>query len=443
VAVSTVCVAVAGFGLDYIVTRETATQGFDGAIRTAVNSNYIKLVLGAVGLGCAVLLVGVSGYPLPVIVSTGLLGAAALVNLITRTAQALFRGAERMAPVARSMLMERAFVAVAGGTIVLAGGTFIPLSTVFLLGALIALGYLSILLRRRGLAFLARGSFREAWSAALASVPLGIAAVSAMLLSRLDVTLLAFMKDGVAVALYGVAYRLFESTLFLSWAFGVALYPMFARLASADQPDALRERYVLALKVCAAALFPLALCTALYADAIVGIVFGDTYSEAATPLQLLSPAVAIYGWYMVGNYVQAAQHLQRQIGYIAVLVLTVNLVLNVALIPRFSFSGAAAAMTASQVLLTTLTLLSTRNSLRLRLAPRVVLGPFLACAPFALSRVLLGESVEAFLLGVVGYVIVLAWIESALYSGDTRIALRVMGWVPSSKSSYADGRKWR
>ena len=50
-----------------------------------------------------------------------------------------------------------------------------------------------------------------------------------MILFRIDTVMLAAYESDAVVGNYGAAYRLFESTLFLSWAVGAAVYPVYSR----------------------------------------------------------------------------------------------------------------------------------------------------------------------------------------------------------------------
>ena len=63
-----------------------------------------------------------------------------------------------------------------------------------------------------------------------AAVPTGIASFFSYALARIDAVILSIMThDSVVVGRYGAAYRIFDATLFVSWALGLALFPLLSR----------------------------------------------------------------------------------------------------------------------------------------------------------------------------------------------------------------------
>ena len=68
------------------------------------------------------------------------------------------------------------------------------------------------------------------------SAPFAVQDVFGALLFRLDAVILSLMATEAAVGRYGAAYRLLESTLFISWALNGAFVAMYAYLGRDTEP---------------------------------------------------------------------------------------------------------------------------------------------------------------------------------------------------------------
>ena len=126
-----------------------------------------------------------------------------------------------------------------------------------------------------------------------AALPIGLAGVFAVVLFRVDTAMLAVFESKDVVGEYGAAYRLLETTLFLSWSVGAAVYPVYSRLSPSSEP---RVGFVFerSLKLVVALTLPLAAGALVLADPLIQALFGAGYDDAATALQLLAPAIALY-----------------------------------------------------------------------------------------------------------------------------------------------------
>ena len=67
-----------------------------------------------------------------------------------------------------------------------------------------------------------------------AAAPIGLAGLFGIVLFRIDMVMLAAFEPHEVVGRYGAAYRLFETTLFLSWAVGAARHRPTGRLPGRD-----------------------------------------------------------------------------------------------------------------------------------------------------------------------------------------------------------------
>jgi O-antigen/teichoic acid export membrane protein len=219
---------------------------------------------------------------------------------------------------------------------------------------------------------------------------------------------------------YGAAYRLLESTLFLSYAFVSALLPTLARLSG----PRLREAYEVGMKLVAAALLPVGTVFVVFAEPIVELLYSDQYAAAIGTMRLLGAAAALYGVAYLSSYVLIAQS-----RHLAVLpwatggVLAVNVGLNLILIPRYSYDGAAAVTSISEALLAAVFVFYARRVAGPISVGRVLAGPVTGCAAIAGVAAIAGATVATLLVAAAAYLLVLAAVERRLFPSDVRLLL--------------------
>ncbi len=180
------------------------------------------------------------------------------------------------------------------------------------------------------------------------SLPLGATLIINYLYFRLDVLLLAILRDTDAVAIYGLAYRVLEGLMVFPMYFMLALFPEIARL-SADRArvDAIVVAALAAMEVIA---LPLVALGIVFADDIVTVIGGTDFADAASVLRILMLALGLS--YVNGVYGNALLALGRQDAFFrwSLVILGFNLVANLVLIPPFGVEGAAVAVVLSEAL---------------------------------------------------------------------------------------------
>ncbi len=115
----------------------------------------------------------------------------------------------------------------------------------------------------------------------IAASPVGVASVLSLLMFRVDTAILAFLESDAVVGAYGAAFRLFEATLFLSWAVTTAVYPVLARLSTTSRPS-VGEVFDGSLKLVVALTLPLGVGMAILSEPIVHLVFGQQFDELSS-----------------------------------------------------------------------------------------------------------------------------------------------------------------
>ena len=170
--------------------------------------------------------------------------------------------------------------------------------------------------------------------------------VVAMLVSvpgRLDVVLLSKITTETEVAVYTVAYGLFQACLLVSLAYNQAVYPV---LSAASKTS--RALFVSVAEdsiqwmTCLALFFALALNFS--AELVIKGVYGPEYADSVLVLRIL--AWALVAWFLNMPLTRSiyASGNQRVSPRVAAVSLGVNLALNLWLIPTYGARGAAIAV---------------------------------------------------------------------------------------------------
>jgi O-antigen/teichoic acid export membrane protein len=418
-AIGALVTTLASFGQDAVVTREVARRR-DLVHHYFLNTIALKLALGVpvvvatVAIGSAF---GMDSVTRQVVL---LLGIAVTVEALMAVCFSVFQGFDRLGFIPVVLIVQRVVMTGVGIPIVLLGGGVVAASAVYLGGALAGFGL--------GLYFIFRRIVRPrlelepaAWTRIMrTAAPIGIGTVFMTTLFRIDAALLALFTTSVDVGQYGAAYRLFEASLFLTWAVGAATYPVFARLGP-DSVPSLREVHDRALKLTIAPTLPIAVGALVLGPGVTKLFFGEEYERGGEALTLMAGAVALFPVAFVVAGMLVAQDRQGAVAKTQGLVAAQNIAANVALIPLFGLSAAALNASVSEAILAGILLtLAWRQAGGIDVR-RVAAGPVLAGFLCGITMLALHEDFgTAALAGGAVYIVVLGLWERLFYPDDAR-----------------------
>ncbi|WP_254536876.1 flippase [Halomarina litorea] len=186
------------------------------------------------------------------------------------------------------------------------------------------------------------------------SAPLVVSTTMTLVFSDIDMFMLGIYASTGDVGVYNTVYPLAQLLTVAMSAFGFIFMPVVSELQTAGEEDALGRLYQVVTKWIFLATFPLFVLMVLFPEATIALTFGPEYLPGTTALVVLS--VAFFTHAIAGPNADALTSLGRTrlIMYDNALVAAVNVVLNVALIPQYTFLGAAVATAVSYVLLNAL-----------------------------------------------------------------------------------------
>jgi O-antigen/teichoic acid export membrane protein len=313
-----------------------------------------------------------------------IVGLQLLISAPAGTAGAFMVAHQRAAPAAIGSLLGSVLFVIALLSVIGFDLGFEAVAACYLLVALVAAGTPMIPAFR---AIPPRiGLDRRIWRPLVRwAVPQGGVLILSMLYFRIDTVLLSLMSTDTEVALYGLAYRVLEILALFPAYFMVTLFPEIAR--SGPRSGRLAAMVGTAQASMAIVAVAILVLFAGLAPEVVAVIGGPGFEGSVPVLRLLTIAVALVFVNTVFFHSLVALNRQRELLWMTVAVLLVNVVVNALLIPPLGAEGAALALIVSE-----LAVLAAARWLygRVAPAPRLRGIPALLAAGAAMTAVVLG-----------------------------------------------------
>lgn len=296
------------------------------------------------------LLVGTASFGVTYLVASGprgrdaavvlaLLLVATLLDSVSDRLRAGAAAIERQTAASVALIANRVVTGVAIVALLLGGGGVVGMGLGYLAGSALDVVLAVVVVRREGIHPRLRVSRSDLGLALRGSWVLGLSAVAAMMLFRVDQVIIDALVGAAALAAYAVAYRLVETVLFLSWSLSRAILPVLSGAASSDRVLRGLGRGV---GVLAVVYVPFAVVAVVEPGPSLRLLFGGEYVVPATPvLQWLAPAPLLFGVAFLASYVLVAQGREWWALTANVVATVLNVGLNLWLVPRHGITAAA------------------------------------------------------------------------------------------------------
>ncbi len=244
------------------------------------------------------------------------------------------------------------------------------------------------------------------------TAPRALAMGAQVIIQRLDIVLVGIMRGPVDAAIYTAATRFLVVCQFGNQAIGMASQPHFSRLFALRDRLGASAVYKATTAWVVLVIWPLCLLAIIYGPTILSV-FGNSYRTGSGVMVILGGSMLLAS--ACGNIDVLLISTGRSALSFAngLVALTVNVGIDLALIPRYGITGAAIGWAAALLAANVIPLLQISRMIRLHPFGKAT---FLACALTAtsfglvpaLTRVFLGRGSAAVLVAVVGGCAVLA-----------------------------------
>ncbi len=331
--------AIADLGIGSMTAREISREGADEAeILGKVAS--LRLVSSISLFFVVPIALFFFAYPLSVKIGIWIASGAVIFSSFSIFLNGIFQ---------KNVAMDRIALIEFFGKLVQVGCVFMVVSLDLgflaivstLLASLIFNASLSFLLSRKYATFPFQIDTRY-WKTFLRnSLPLGGSALITFFYFKMDAILLSIIQGSAAVGVYGVAYKVMENLTFFPAMLAGLILPILSRHIFTQH-----EKFVdiadTTFRVFTIIVFPLVIGGAFLSSDIISIVSGSGFEEAVPVLEILmlSLAFIFFGHYF--NMILIVGNLQKKLMKLLFFVAIFNISMNVLLISRYSFIGAAA-----------------------------------------------------------------------------------------------------
>ena len=304
----------------------------------------IRVVTSIFSIILAVLLIWLLGYPNETILYVSVLSVILLFQGVSYLFESVFNANLKMYYSAIGLIVSKVFYSAAAFVLMYLNKSLIDFLYLYIVAEMI------------------RAAISIYYSRNFVSIKLNIDWELWIIYYRIDILMLSKMEGNFAVGLYSAAYRMVDPILFLPSALASTLIPLMSKeyvnnLFKFKQLYSSGSKYILLL------MFPITITLFLFSEHIIHLIYTEDYFPAVITFKILSLTLVFNSVNSIQNSVLIASDKQKinmmSVGICCVL----NVILNLVLIPVYSYNGAAIATLISVLALFAIQLLFIRQSL--------------------------------------------------------------------------------
>ncbi len=345
-------IIIANLGIDSIVIREISAN--KKATEKYINSALtLKFILS--GISIILTCITISFLPYTQSVKLGVIVASVTLILLASTAtmSAYFQSRLEMIYVAISNVIAKLVFAILIWYVVITNGGFIKLVAASVVGLLIQSLLIFYILRKN---IRIKICFDKNFNKKMIkeSLPLALMGVFVSLYYRVDVLMLSLMKDEAAIGMYSAAYNLTEAPTIIAVGFMVSMFPLMSQYFK-NSKNKLKKSYELSVKYMFLIALPLSVGTTLLNKEIIQIIYGSEYAPSALALAVLIWSTLLVFIGVINGNMLVAIKKQNVFSIVTGIALVANILINLWLIPKYSFIGASVATLITELIFLTIT----------------------------------------------------------------------------------------
>ena len=330
------------------VARDTSKAG-----KYIGSSVIIKAILS---LGCLILIaivINLMDYPQDTTLAVYIVGLALVFSSFNDFSRSIFRAFEKMEYEMVTKIAVSILALGLGLMVLLLGYGLVELVLMLLVArAFIFLASSAIVIRT-----FARPEFKldPQFSKGLikSAIPIGLSAVFVAIYFQIDSVMLSVMKGDAPVGWYNASYQLIMGFLFIPHAFTHVMFPLLSRYFRSSI-DSLKFAYEKSFKYLLMLALPFSIGTTLVAHRIIFLLYGEGFANSVIVLQILAWAGSLIFLANLTGAVMISIDRQKTNMFIVGSGAVANIILNLILIPRYSFIGAASATVVTNLLVLSL-----------------------------------------------------------------------------------------
>lgn len=314
------------------------------------NIMLIKVILSVLTFGLSLLVLNILDYPKQIIEVVNIVMLSIIITSFSQVISSVFQVHQKLeyqsfCTVLNSILMFLGVITAIYHNFSVTGFAYLYLSIsiiIFVINILIyKLKFVSPIIEIN----------LKKWKSIIASaIPLGLLSIFVIIFVRVDSVMLSKLVGEVAVGWYNAAFVIVQNLSYLTSAIMTVLFPLFSKF-HANSETSFKELYQKSFKYLLIIAIPIGIFTSISANAIILLVYGNQYINSGIALQIL------VWWYVIGSInwlfgtVLNSTNRQNIFLFASFICLLFNVILNLYLIPIFSFVGASITTIATELIL--------------------------------------------------------------------------------------------
>lgn len=336
-------------GLTTLTVRDVARDKSLGP-KYLGNGLVIKVILAVVSFGLIALTTNLLNYPSQTITVVYFIAFSTIFGSISSFIFSIFQAHEKMEYQGLGQILNAVLMFSGVFIAITLSKDVIGFSFVYFITSLVSLIY-SLLVYIWKFSLPPIEIDRVFWSKLLkGAIPFGITGVFVTIYYWIDSVMLSIMAGNEVVGWYNASYKVIFLFLSFQSLFIVSIFPVLSSFYKTSK-NSLKFAYERSFKYMLILSIPIAVFGTLVADKIILIIYGPDFMPSIVALQILIwTVVFMFLNNISGNFLGSIDQ-QVIVSKVAAIGAVVNIVLNLVLIPEFSYVGSSFATVFTELLI--------------------------------------------------------------------------------------------
>jgi len=166
---------------------------------------------------------------------------------------------------------------------------------------------------------------------------------------KIDIILLSFLQNETVVGWYTGGYRIIDMISLIPVTIVSTIFPVMSELFITSK-EKLKKLYKVAFRYLLITALAIVIFFTILANPIVNLLYGDSFTNSALVLKVLILAQALMFITLLISNLLGAINKQKSVVITSAIALFINILLNLMLIPKYSFMGAGWATLIAEII---------------------------------------------------------------------------------------------
>jgi O-antigen/teichoic acid export membrane protein len=333
---------IADMGLSTLTIRELARDK-ENAGKYFVNASLIKIVLSTLAFISIFLVINQLKYPSDTTLAVYVVGGYEIINSYNQFYRSIFRAFEKMEYETLVRVIEKVTLFLLILWITAHGYGLIEIVYAFLITSIGTFLLSLLIIFKRFIKPNYELDLNYIRNIAKDSFPFALTVIFVIIYFKIDTVMLSIMKGDEVVGWYNASYNIIDGlTPLIAGSVAGATLPLMSKYYTLkNKKEELKNMYIQSFQVVFILGLFISTITTIFADKIIELFYGSGYSNSAASLQILIWAFFIMCVSTISSSFLNATNKQRIVVIGTGIGALFNVILNLLLIPKYSFIGAA------------------------------------------------------------------------------------------------------